>query len=326
MRYYETHSTDPVYNLAFEEALFECFEGEDALILWQNSPSVIIGLNQNAAAEIDRSLAEARGVKLVRRMSGGGAVYHDLGNLNYSFISGHGALEGLEHFARPVLAALKSMGLEAELSGRNDILAGGRKLSGVARRTSGDKVLQHGTLLFDSDLTALSALLRPDERKYASKATKSVRSRVGNIRPMLPEDMSLREFWQRIKESLAGSGFETAEPGEAVLRRARQLAEEKYGTWQWNWGRSPRYSYNNSARFAAGTLAVSLEAKEGCIEAICFSGDLMTDRDLSIAAKALTGCALERKALTARLSAPDIAECFAPICTEELVSLILNDD
>lgn len=325
MLYYETHSTDPCYNLAFEEALFESHESGEALILWQNRPSVIIGLNQNAASELDCAMAERLGVAVVRRMSGGGAVYHDLGNLNYSFISAAGAEEGLERFARPVCAALRGLGLEAELSGRNDILVGGKKVSGVARRVSGSKVLQHGTLLFDSELERLSALLRPDERKLSDKATKSVRSRVTNIRPLLRQDMDMAGFWEYLKQSLSAGDFCPAAASDRLIERARSLAGEKYSAWEWNRGRDPRYAFNNSARFPEGCLAVSMDVSSGRIERIGFSADLMGDADLSAAAEALAGCPLERAGLISRLSSPSLLPLFGGIPPQAVAALILGE-
>ena len=191
LHYLETGSTDPAYNLAFEEYVLTHRMDGDYLILWQNDNTVVVGQNQNTAAEINRAFVEAHGVHVVRRTTGGGAVYHDLGNLNYSFITDEeaGSLR-LERFTAPVVDALASLGLQAEASGRNDILVEGRKVSGTAQRVYKTRILHHGTLLFDSDPDMVAGALNVDPEKFRSKGRKSVRSRIGNIRSFLKQDMT----------------------------------------------------------------------------------------------------------------------------------------
>ena len=187
VHYLETGSVDPCYNLALEQYVLEHFREGDWLLLWQNANTVVIGLNQNTAEEINAAFVEKHGVTVVRRMTGGGAVYHDLGNLNYSFICDVGNAEELtiRRFTDPVCRALAAMGVDAETSGRNDILVGGKKVSGVAQRITNGRILHHGTLLFDSDPAMIEGALKADPAKFRSKSAKSVRSRVGNIRDYL---------------------------------------------------------------------------------------------------------------------------------------------
>ena len=211
MRYYlETGQTDPAYNLAFEEYVLLNKREGDLLILWQNDNAVIVGRNQNTEEEINRPFVEAHGIKVVRRITGGGAVYHDLGNLNYSFITDCGEFDhaAMAAFTWPVVAALRGLGLNAEGSGRNDITVDGRKVSGTAQRVQGGRILFHGTLLFDSDPEMVAGALRADPDKFRSKSTKSVRSRVGNIREFLPERMSLEVFRKYLKDFLLQGEFE----------------------------------------------------------------------------------------------------------------------
>ena len=207
--YLETGSRDPAYNLALEETVLRRRIQGDYLLLWQNDNTIVIGQNQNAEAEINRAFVETHGIRVVRRTTGGGAVYHDLGNLNYSFITDAGDAERLtmERFTRPVVEALRGLGLQAEASGRNDILVEGRKVSGTAQRLLGKRILHHGTLLFDANPEMVAGALNVDPTKFQSKSSKSVRSRIGNIRTFLKEDMDLPAFWAYLKEALAGDGL-----------------------------------------------------------------------------------------------------------------------
>ena len=232
--YLETGSQDPAYNLAFEEyVLSHRLEG-DYLILWQNDNTVVIGRNQNTEEEIDRAFVEAHGVRVVRRSTGGGAVYHDLGNFKYSFITEAREAENLtmEHFTQPVVSALRGLGLQAKASGRNDILVEGRKVSGTAQRLLNGRLLHHGTLLFDTNSDMVARALQADPEKFRSKSAKSVRSRVGNIRDFLRKDMDLPTFWAYLKTALAGNSFVagalTLEELEIVeaLKRSRYLGME----------------------------------------------------------------------------------------------------
>ena len=201
VRYLETGSTDPAYNLAFEEYVLTHRRDGAYLLLWQNDNTIVVGRNQNTAQEIDRAFVEQHHIRVVRRGTGGGAVYHDMGNLNYSFITDAGDAErmAMERFTRPIVAALQGLGLQAEASGRNDILVEGRKVSGTAQRLTDGRILHHGTLLFDSRPEMVAGALRADPAKFRSKGAKSVRSRIGNIRDFLPEDMTLPAFWDYLK-------------------------------------------------------------------------------------------------------------------------------
>ena len=227
VHYLETGSVDPCYNLALEQYVLEHFREGDWLLLWQNANTVVIGLNQNTAEEINAAFVEKHGVNVVRRMTGGGAVYHDLGNLNYSFICDVGNAEELtiRRFTDPVCRALAAMGVDAETSGRNDILVGGKKVSGVAQRITNGRILHHGTLLFDSDPAMIEGALKADPAKFRSKSAKSVRSRVGNIRDYLPADADLAQFRERLLRELTQDGKDNYHLGklERTLAKADLL-------------------------------------------------------------------------------------------------------
>jgi len=322
----QTGSTDPCYNLAFEETVLTNRTEGNYLILWQNDKTVVIGQNQNAAAEINRKFVEENGIRVVRRSTGGGAVYHDLGNLNYSFISDAGDAQTLqkEQFALPVVKALRKLGLDAELSGRNDILVSGKKVSGTAQRILGKRILYHGTLLFDSDFSMVSRALQVDPSKFRSKGIGSVRSRVGNIRTFLKVDMDMPAFWDYMKnELLEGRAAEdTLSPAE--LSSVKALQHSKYGSWDWTYGRSPEFEYANKEKFPGGLLEVRLSAAAGRITQIRFYGDFLSSAPLDPVQDALKGCPLQVQAVTAVLSRFPLPLYFGSIRREEIIDTLFG--
>lgn len=327
VHYLETGSFDPCYNLALEQYVLEHRPHGDWLLLWQNANTVVIGLNQNTAEEIDADFVARHGVTVVRRMTGGGAVYHDLGNLNYSFITDIGDAETLSirRFAEPVCRALAAMGVEAHPSGRNDILVHGRKVSGVAQRIFGKRILHHGTLLFDSDAAMIAGALRADPAKFRSKSVKSVRSRVGNLRDFLPEGTTLQAFWDRILLELAGDGMIRESLSQTEQQEIRQLAEEKYRNWDWTYGKSPDYAYCSRGRFSGGTLELRMDVHEDRIRDIVFYGDYMATAPQDPLTQALIGTPRTREALAEALSAFDLPTIFGEIREKEILDLILNE-
>ena len=327
VHYIETGSTDPCFNLAFEEHVLHSRREGEWLMLWQNAPSVIIGLNQNAAEEIDSAYAEAHGIAVVRRMTGGGAVYHDLGNLNYSFFSDVGNAETLSirRFTEPVCRALAALGVRAETSGRNDILVDGRKVSGVAQRIDRERILHHGTLLFDSDMEVLARVLRADPEKYRSRSAKSVRSRVANLRAFLPEGTTLQSFRERLLRELARDGLVRETPEEEELRTIRRCAEKKYRSWDWTYGRGPDYDYRERRRFPGGSLEVRYRGHDARIRDLVFYGDFMAADDNRELAQALEGVRADRRSVGAVLDRFDLRALFGTITREELLSVIVGD-
>ena len=328
LHYLETGSTDPAFNLAFEEFVLENRREGDWLMLWQNANSVIVGLNQNAAEEVDPAYVRAHGIRVVRRMTGGGAVYHDLGNLNYSFITDalDTASPSMEALARPVCRALSALGVAAELSGRNDICVEGRKVSGTAQRLSHGRVLHHGTLLFDTDAEALSGALRADPEKFSSKAARSVRSRVGNIRDFLPADMHLGEFRRAILAELTRGGLVRESLTETELERVRALAAEKYESWEWNWGRAPDFGFRSRRRFPGGSMEVRLDIHAGHIRDAAFAGDFMAMTGWDRAREALSGRRFERGDVRAALEGLPLREMFGGITLGEILTLMFGED
>ncbi|WP_312635702.1 lipoate--protein ligase [Oscillibacter sp.] len=325
-KYMETGSLNPYYNLAFEETVLERSRSGDYLLLWQNDNTIVIGQNQNAEAEINRAFVEEHGIHVVRRTTGGGAVYHDLGNLNYSFITDAGNSEELamERFTKPVVAALKGLGLNAEASGRNDILVEGRKVSGTAQRMMKGRILHHGTLLFDANPGMVAGALNVDPAKFQSKGAKSVKSRIGNIREFLAEPMDMADFWKYLKTALAGGGLTADSLTEEELAAVEELKRTKYDTWEWNFGRSPRYDFTDKRRFDGGTLEPRIAVEKGRIMEIVFYGDFLSVSPLDELTEALKGCAFRREDAAAVLDRFPLTELFGGIRKEEILDTMFR--
>ena len=324
--YYETNSTDPCFNLAFEEHLLKNKTEGNILMLWQNANTVVVGLNQNTAEEINPAFIQEHGITVVRRTTGGGAVYHDLGNLNYSFITdlGDAANMSISQFSQPVCAALASMGVKAEVGGRNDIMIEGKKISGVAQRIEKHRILHHGTLLFSSDPLMIAGALHVDPSKFVSKSSKSVHSRVGNIKDYLPEEMTIQNFWRRLLQELAKEGAVKCTLTDEELEQVETTAREKYRSWDWTYGKSPAYTLKNSARYPGGSLEVRLLVEQGIIRQAMFSGDFMAVSDTAPAVAAITGKRLCREDLAAALTGVDIPAIFGGISLEEILETIFG--
>ena len=267
-------STDAAFNLALEELLPSFFQ-DDIIMLWRNRSAVIVGRNQNTAAEIDAAFVRDNNIQVIRRMTGGGAVYHDLGNINYTIVVRDRQLspESFSANAAPVLAALRSLGIPAEFSGRNDILADGRKISGSAKTVLTDRTLFHGTLLFSANLEMLGKVLTPDPEKIRAKGIKSVRSRVANLQEFLPQ-LSVDGFIEILKDKLieATGAIDYSLPTE-LIRAAEDLADTKYRTWMWNYGTVMNYSYTKKLRFDFGSCRISFNVVDNKIADFALTGD-----------------------------------------------------
>ena len=288
MNFYESTSTDPYENLALEEHLFETLpEGAGLFMLWQNTDAVIIGRYQNAAEEIDAAYVKENGIAVVRRMSGGGAVFHDLGGLNYTLITddaespvptdGSADADAVwQACMAPLLAVLRGYGLEAQFSGRNDIEIGGRKIAGCAQYARGGRTLHHGCILFDTDLSKVAAALDPGEAKFLSKSDKSVRTRVTTVRTCRA-DLSIERFRQDLRaaygQMAAAGGLTPYALSEADNAAIWRLREGKYRTWEWNYGYRADYQVRRQKKFPAGLVTADMDVKGGVIERIHLSGD-----------------------------------------------------
>ena len=322
----QSPSTDPAFNLALEEYLLTGFR-EEILRLWRNRSAIIIGRNQNALEEIDPDYVRERGIPVVRRLTGGGAVFHDLGNLNYTLIQpcGEGDFNNYPKFTAPILAYLARLGVKAELSGRNDLLIHGMKCSGSAQTVRGGRILHHGCLLFSASMEDLSGALRPRPIKLQSRGVKSVRSRVTNISAHLSQPMTVEEFHHGLEQHLISS-LADVHPyrlTEADLAAVRKLMRQRYSTWEWNFGFSPRYSLSKSRKFPFGLVEASLEVREGVIAAISIWGDYFGTKDTSLLEEALTGIRHRREDILAAVSPAELEEYISGMSPEQLAELLL---
>ena len=324
LRFLDLTTTDPAFNLAAEEYVFEKLP-RDAMyvMLWQNDNAIIVGKHQNTLAQINEAFVREKGIKVVRRLSGGGAVYHDLGNLNYTIIAdGDGDLD-FGRFCRIVLDALARVGVKGELNGRNDMTIDGKKFSGNAQYAKRGRVMHHGTILFDSDSSVLAGALQVDEEKIKAKGVKSVRSRVTNVRPHLPKDMPLKQF----KKVLLGSIL-TQFPGEEYIFTPGDIAEiEKlslrYRDWEWNYGKSPACDLVRKQRVeGCGTVEIYMVVDQGRIQQVQFRGDFFSAREPEGLAQRLVGLPLERQALAAVLLAEDVGSFFMGLDAAGLLDIL----
>ena len=325
VHYLETGSRDPYYNLAFEEYVLTHRTRGDYLLLWQNDNTIVVGQNQNTEAEINRAFVEQHHINVVRRSTGGGAVYHDLGNLNYSFITDVGD-DGISirRFTEPVVAALRSLGLNAEASGRNDILVEGRKVSGTAQRRHGGRILHHGTLLFDANPGMVAGALNVDPEKFRSKSTKSVRSRIGNIRDFLPNDMDLPAFWAYLKDALSGGGLTPGALSAGELAEVDRLKREKYDTWEWNYGRSPQFNVSRRRYWDGGCLEANISIAGGVITDVRFFGDFLSVCGLEELVERLKGVAFRPEDVRAVLNDSPVGELFGGITADEVTATVFD--
>jgi lipoate---protein ligase len=319
--------TDPRINLAIEEyALKNLDINETYLLFYINEPSIIIGKNQNTVEEINTDYVESNGIHVVRRLSGGGAVYHDLGNLNFSFITKDDgeSFHNFRKFTEPVIEALQKMGVNAELSGRNDILAEGRKISGNAQFSTKGRMFSHGTLLFDSEIDHVVSALRVKQDKIESKGIKSIRSRVANISEFLSEPMDIEQFRSHLLKNIFSDSNDIPEYvlTEEDWSKIHELSKERYQNWDWNYGKSPKFNSQHSHRFPVGSIDVRLEVNKGVIESCKIFGDFFGVGDVSEIETLLTGQKYEKATIEQSLQDVTIPYYFGNITKEDFINLI----
>ena len=317
--------TNPKLNLALEEYILNEFTQGEIIMLWRNERSVIIGKNQNAYAEIDLDFVEKNAIPVVRRMTGGGAVFHDLGNLNFTFISDYkeGDFGSYKAFAQPVCDYLKTLGLAAEVTGRNDIEANGFKISGNAQTVAKNRILQHGTLLYSADLKSLSSALKPKAQKLSGKGITSVRSRVENIKNLANCALSAEEFMKNLFEFfLALPNAEQKELSTDDIKRAENLCSEKYEKFEWNFGFSPEFEVVKEKTFTGGNLEAHLQIRDGIIADIKIYGDFFGILPVCELEKALVGAQFIGSAVSEKIKNIKVSDYISGLSNDEFLSVL----
>lgn|SRR5690625_1998023 len=321
--------TDPMINLALEEYVLQNFGEKDTFLLFYiNAPSIIIGKNQNTLEEVNTDYVEENNIKVVRRLSGGGAVYHDEGNLNYSFITKDDgdSFHNFAKFTEPIVKALNSLGVPAELIGRNDLLIEGKKFSGNAQFLTRGRMFSHGTLMFDSEIEHVVSALNVSKEKIESKGIKSIRSRVTNIIDHLEERITMEQFKELILCSIFGVDDVANVPRydltEADWENVYKISEERYQKWEWNYGRSPAYNVKARHKFPSGLLDVRLNVKKGIIENCKIYGDFFGIGNVADVEQQLIGVRHDKQAVTEALSTIDIPHYLGKITVEDFVELV----
>lgn len=323
----DVKSTDPAFNLALEQYAFDVLPRDRSwFLLWRNHNAIVIGRHQNTLAEINEEAVREREITVVRRLSGGGAVYHDLGNLNFTFIqdAGQAGQLDMELFCRPVAQALQSMGVDAQVNGRNDITIDGRKFSGNSQYVREGRVMHHGTILYNSDLETVGQVLRVDPEKIQAKGVRSVRARVTTVRAHMAHPTPLAQFKARLLEEI--SRERPMEPyilTETDITAVETIKRDRYDRWEWNYGVSPPCDLLRRRRVeGCGTVEVHIHLEEGCIAALAFFGDFFSAVEPEELARRLLNCPLRREDLLARLEGVEVSRYFSGLTAEGLADIL----
>lgn len=325
--------TDPRINLAIETFLLKNLTLDEPILLFYiNEPSIIIGRNQNTIEEINTDYVEKNNIHVVRRLSGGGAVYHDFGNLSFSFImpDDGNSFRDFAKFTEPVIASLHKMGVEgAELKGRNDLVIDDKKFSGNAMYATSGRMFAHGTIMFDSDIEAVVGALKVRKDKIESKGIKSIRSRVTNIKPYLSDAyqyISTKEFRDQLLLSIFNvekrEDVKEYHLTEADWEKIHEISNEYYGNWDWNYGKSPKFELNRRQRFPIGSIEFKMNVEKGHLKEVRIFGDFFGLGEIADVEQILEGTQYERSAINEKLNQIDIKKYFGNIEQEDILNLI----
>lgn len=328
MKYIVNKSNNPAYNIALEAYAFRELLSEDEIfILWINEPAIIIGKHQNTIQEINKEYIDAHGIHVARRLSGGGAVYHDLNNLNYTIISNkseEGAFD-FKTFSQPVIETLADLGVKAEFTGRNDLEIKGKKFCGNAQAYYKGRMMHHGCLLFDVDMTVLGDALKVSKDKIESKGIKSVRARVTNIIDELPEKITVNEFSDKILAKMKETYPDMTEYvlSEDELAKIQKSADEQFGNWDWVYGKAPEYTIERNVRYPAGKINTYANVEKSIIKNIKIYGDFFGIKDVQDIEELLVGTRYENKDVLEKLKTIDTTQYFSGMTVEEVAKAIV---
>lgn len=327
MLYYISENKDPAFNIATEYYLFHHYD-EPIFYLWINSPTIVVGKHQNTIEEINAAYVKEKNIRVCRRVSGGGAVYHDEGNLNYTIIDNLAREQiNFKRFSHPVTKALEQMGVEAASSGRNDITVDGFKICGNAQYINKGRVMHHGCILFDVDLGVLGSALQVPADKIKSKGVKSVRARVKNIVEFLDKEKgyTIEDFMALITANIKKE-YEAFEPltlDDAAIEDIQRLRDEKFIQWDWVYGKSPEYNMKRKRKLSKGNYEVRLNVLDGLIKDIRFYGDFFGIGDVADVEKGLIGIKYEEDAMRNVLTMLDVEKIFSAT-PEEVLALAID--
>ena len=329
MKYIINENNNPKYNLALEEYVLKNLDGE-YFFLWQNEPTIVIGKHQNTISEINLDYVEKKGIHVVRRMSGGGAVYHDLGNINFSFIQEKKDLADFDFsfFTKPIVELLGELGIKAEFNSRNDLAIDGKKFSGNAQYIFKKKILHHGTLLFNSEMEELVNSLKVSKDKIESKGLKSIKSRVANIKDHIGEDSKIKEvsdfkdaLFEHMKNRM--EEFQEYVLTENDRKEIEKLKKEKYDKWEWNYGESPEADIHRQRKYTAGKVESYIKLKDGLIENIKLFGDFFSSREIEDLENGLKGRKYMKSEIAEYLKTVNVSEYFSGFSEEEILDVII---
>lgn len=310
--------TEPYFNMALEEYLLKNVK-EDIFLLWRNEPAIIVGRYQNTLSEINIDFVKENNIKVVRRLTGGGAVFHDLGNLNFTFIK-NGENTNFEDFTRPILEMLQELGVNACFEGRNDLTIEGKKFSGNAILVEKNRILEHGTLLFSSQMSNLADALKVSPLKFEDKAVKSIQKRVTNISDHLKSKITVLEFRDKLMTYVASRNKATNyQLSVKDVDAVNELKQTKYATWDWTFGKSPEYTFRKTIRTKAGNIEFNIHTKAGIIEDIKIHGDFFCLKPIEELELLLKGCKHSEKEIDERLKSVCLEDYIVNASVEEFL-------